>query len=183
MATSAKKTAEKKTGAKKAAPKKAIHPKPAGKKADSKKSNAKSASATSETGIKYSDKSAGQPQLVPIFEAIKKLLLPYAKGAMKVRGGTGGQMVLINEKPVEIDGKLRQELWFAAVLVQKGYVGFYFMPVHDAAEKKAIFKPELLKCLKGKSCFHIKKSDPVILQQIEESLAKGYRNHKEKGWL
>ncbi len=43
------------------------------------------------TGIKYSDKSGDQPELIPIFDEIKKLMLPYAKGNIKVRGGTGGQ--------------------------------------------------------------------------------------------
>jgi hypothetical protein len=48
---------------------------------------------------------------------------------------------------------------------------------------KKVFKPELLKCLKGKSCFHIKKNDPVIMEQIKESLKIGYEMYKERGWL
>ena len=137
----------------------------------------------SETGIKYADKSGDQPELIPVFNEIKKMLLPYGKGSIKVRGGSGGQITLVSEKPVEIRGKKRDEYWFAAALIQRGYVGFYFMPVHEIAEKKEVFKPELLKCLKGKSCFHIKKMDVVIFKQMEESLAKGYRKCKEKGWV
>ena len=157
--------------------------KAAGKKTGSQKIASKKTVQKSETGIKYSDKSGDQPELVPIFDAIKKMLLPYGKGSIKVRGGTGGQITLVSEMPVEIAGKKRDELWFAAALIQRGYVGFYFMPVHTGTEVKEIFKPELLKCLKGKSCFHIKKPDDVIFKQIEEALAKGYRNNKEKGWI
>ena len=163
----------------KPAAKKAVTEKKASKKAVPKKT----AEAKSETGIKYTDKSGDQPQLIPIFDAIKKLLLPYGEGSMKVRGGSGGQMMLVNEKPVEIAGRKRDELWFAGILIQRGYVGFYFMPVHEASERKEIFKPELLKCLKGKSCFHIKKFDAEIFKQMEEALAKGYKKHKERGWL
>jgi len=135
------------------------------------------------TGIKYSDKSAGQPALLPIFEAIKKRLLPYGKGSITIRGGDGGQIILVSNKPVEIKGKIRPELWFAAALVQKGYVGFYFMPASTAAEKQAMFAPELLQCLKGKSCFHIKKLDEKLLKEIKISLAKGYKHYQEKGML
>lgn len=45
------------------------------------------AKATKEKTIKYADKSAGQPDLVVIFDAIKALMLPYGKGDMKVQGG------------------------------------------------------------------------------------------------
>ena len=80
--------------------------------------------------IKYSDKSPGQPQLIPIFEEIKKMLTPYEKGTMKLLGGSDGKVALVSKKPVEILGRKRDELWFASALVQKGYVGFYYMPVY-----------------------------------------------------
>ena len=143
----------------------------------------KAAASKSGTGIKYADKSGDQPQLIPVFNAIKKLLLPYGKGSIKVRGGTAGQISLVSEKPVEMQGRMRNELWFAAALIQRGYVGFYFMPVQTVSEKKEVFKPDLLKCLKGKSCFHIKKIDAIMLEQIEEALAKGYDKYKERGLL
>jgi len=95
-----------KTAAKKATPAKAASGKTAQKKAAVKKVISKKAAAQkSETGIKYEDKSAGQPELVPIFEELKKLMLPYAKGSIKLRGGTGGQMALVSDTPVEINGK------------------------------------------------------------------------------
>jgi len=136
----------------------------------------------SETGIKYADKSAGQPELTPIFEAIKKLLLPYEKGAIKLIS-SGGQVGLISKKPVEILGRKKDELWFASVLVQKGYVGFYYMPVYADPKVKELIKPELLKCLKGKACFHIKKYDPEILSQIKDALSVGYNIWHSRKWL
>jgi len=151
--------------AKKAAKKAA---KPATKKVAVVK-KAKPEKAKKEPTIKYSDKSAGQPEMVAIFEAIKKMMLPYEKKKLKMIGGYGGMK--------------KEEVWFAGILVQKGYVGFYFMPVYAAPDMKKVFKPELLKCLKGKSCFHIKKQDPVIMGQIKESLKIGYDMFKERGWI
>lgn len=168
--------------AKKASPAKKKPAKPVAKKAAVKKAVA-AKKGKSETGIKYSDKSAGQPALVPIFEQLKKLLLPYEKGSIKKRGGEGGQIIMVSERPFEFQGRKRPELWFAAALVQKGYVGFYFMPVYAKPEMKDVFEPELLKCLKGKSCFHIKKNDPDLFRQIKDALAKGYVLYKKRGWI
>ncbi|NCI45685.1 DUF1801 domain-containing protein [Sediminibacterium sp. WSJ-3] len=134
--------------------------------------------------IKYEDKSKGQsPELVTIWNKIKALMLPYEKGVMRSLGDKPGQFTLINHKPFVFDGRKRDELWFASILIQKGYVGFYFMPVYSNTELKAMFKPELLKCLKGKACFHIKKDDPLIYQQIKESLKLGYDAYKKRGWV
>jgi hypothetical protein len=135
-----------------------------------------------EIGIKYTDKSPGQPELTPIFEAIKKLLLPYEKGTMKLISSPG-QVVLISKKPVEILGRKRDDLWFASALVQKGYVGFYYMPVYGDPKVKELVKPGLLKCLKGKACFHIKKYDKEIISQIKDALNVGYNLWHKRGWL
>ena len=135
-----------------------------------------------DTGIKYTDKSGGQPELVPIFEEIKKLLSPYEKDEVKMRGGAG-QVMLVSEKPVVIAGRKRDEVWFASALIQKGYVGFYYMPIHGQIKVKNLIKPELLKCLKGKACFHIKKFDPLLFIQIKEALKIGYDNYKDLGWI
>lgn len=185
----AKKTALKKP-AKKAATKKATVNKSPAKKAATKKTATAAVAKKQKAGekkdkfsFKYSDKSAGQsPVLLQIWEAIRDMMLPYEKGVMKVHGGSGGQITLINHKPVEIFGRKRDALWFAAALIQKGYVGYYLMPVYGA-EGKLPIKPELMKCLKGKACFHIKKSDPEMMKQIKESLKLGYEAYKKRGWI
>ena len=136
-----------------------------------------------ESGIKYSDKSPGQPQLVPIFEEIKKMFARYKKGTMKLLDGLDGKVALVSKKPDEIPGRKKDELWFAGALVQKGYVGFYYMPVYADASIKKLIKPELLKCLKGKSCFYIKKFDKEIFSQIKEALAIGYKEWHQQGLI
>jgi hypothetical protein len=182
MAKASASKAAKKTAVKKAAIlKKKTAPK---KKAAAAKPVVKSKIKEGQPLFKYSDKSAGQPkELLSIFDKLRDMLLPYEKGLMKVHGGSGGQITLINHKPYELMGKMRPELWFAGVIVQKGYVGFYFMPAKTRDEQKELFEPELLKCLKGKSCFHIKKDDPVLLAQIKASLKKGLEMHKKRGWI
>jgi hypothetical protein len=134
--------------------------------------------------IKYADKSAGQPELVVIFDAIRKMVLPYAnKRALQLHENTGGQFNLVSHKPVEIAGKKRAELWFVSALVQKGYVGFYYSITYMQDDVKKEFSPEFMKCLKGKGCFHIKKNDPVIMADIKKAIRIGFDDYVERGWI
>ncbi len=86
------------------------------------------------------------------------MLLQFVKGTLKVHGDSGGQVHVCSKKPMEIAGKKRDEIYFASIIIQKGYVGFYFFPVYTDEGLKKELAPELLKCLKGKSCFHKKSS-------------------------
>ncbi len=133
---------------------------------------------------KYADKSAGQPDMLDIFEAIKKLMLPYdKKRGLVMHMGTSGQANLVSHKPVVIAGRPRKELWFVSALVQKGYVGFYYMPIYMNDPMKKLFSPEFIKCLKGKACFHIKKNDPAIMAEIKKAIQIGYAAYEKRGWL
>ena len=134
-------------------------------------------------GIKYSDKSAGQPELVPIFDKIARNLKTHAGGNLVIRGGKDGQVALMTTKPVVIDGRKKDELWLASALIQKGYVGFYYMPVYMNDVVRGKLGAELLKTLKGKACFHIKKDDPVLFEQIEKAMQLGVAFYKKQEWI
>jgi hypothetical protein len=168
--------------AKKPAPKKTAVKKVA-KKITSKKPASQIPEQQKELGFKYSDKSAGQEKLVPIFNELRKLLKPYVKGSIKQKGGTGGAVTLVSDKEIVIDGRKKEEMHFAAALIQKGYVGFYFMPVYAGDSVKKHIGADLLKTLKGKACFHIKKLDDVLSEQIRDALKMGYDMYKKKGWI
>ncbi|HXB06232.1 MAG TPA: hypothetical protein VNW04_03935 [Puia sp.] len=144
---------------------------------------AKSAKAKEGIGIKYADKSAGQPELVPIFNKLVRLLKAHAAGSLKIKGGEGGQIALSSNKPVVIEGRKKDELWLASALIQKGYVGFYYLPVYMNDLVRGKIGAELMKCLKGKACFHIKKDDPVLFDQIEKALRIGVDAYEAKGWI
>lgn len=192
--TSTVKAVAKKDGAAKAvtkaASKKAVAGKDVAKKAAPKKAAAKTtvkAAAKEEkksVKIKYEDKSAGQPELVVIFEAIKKMLVPYhQKRALVLHADKPSQALLVSHKPLVIDGRPRNELWFVAALVQKGYVGFYYMPINMNKEMRKQFSDEFIKTLKGKACFHIKKNTPQIMADIKKAIKVGYDAYVERGWL
>ncbi len=145
---------------------------------------AKPAKKEASINIKYADKSAGQPEMLEIFEAIKKMMLPYDKKRnLVLHATTGGQANLVSHKPVVIEGRKKEEIWFVSALVQKGYVGFYYMPVYMNDPMKKTISPELLKYLKGKCCFHIKKKDASLLKDIDTAIKIGYDAFVKMGWM
>ena len=120
--------------------------------------------------------------LQAIFDAIKPLLQAYQPPLVPKRD-EAGYFDLWSLKPMVIDGRKKNEVYFAGLIIQKSYVGFYFMPIYAETDLKTVFKPELLKLLKGKSCFHVKKLDDELLRQIAAALKIGYALYQERGWV
>jgi hypothetical protein len=121
------------------------------------------------------------PDLLPLFEELKKLLVPYEEH-FDPRRDEPGYYDLWYEHEVVVNDKKRDSVFFASLIVQKSYVGFYFMPVYTHEEAAELFGEELMKTLKGKSCFYIKDLSPTIRAQIEEALAIGLELYRERGW-
>ena len=121
-------------------------------------------------------------ELQAIFGAIKPLLQAY-QPPMVPKTDNKHYFDLWSNKPVVIDGRKKKEIFFAGLIIQKDYVGFYFMPIYAETDLKSVFKPELLRLLKGKSCFHIKKLDEELLRQIEAALKVGYELYRQRGWV
>ena len=57
------------------------------------------------------------------------------------------------------------------------------MPICTDIQLKKTFNPELLKLLKGKSCFHVKVLDESLEQQIDEALKIGHELYRKRGWI
>lgn len=125
---------------------------------------------------------AGAADLNATFKSLRGLLRAYRPPLVaKVDGPR--RYELWSAKHVEIAGRRRSEVFFAAAIIRKSYVGFYFMPVYAAPEMKQVFPPELLALLKGKSCFHINVLDVHLRAQIKSALAKGFCLYKDRGWV
>ena len=121
------------------------------------------------------------PELIPLFDDLKKLLAPYEK-YFSPRKNEPGYYDLWLEREVVVDGRKRDSIYFAGLIIQKSYVGFYFMPVYTHEEAAGLFGNELMATLKGKSCFYIKELTPAIEQQIQDALKIGLRLYKKRDW-
>jgi hypothetical protein len=121
-------------------------------------------------------------ELKRIFRETKTLLKKY-EPPFVCRVNLATKYDLWSEGDITASGKKRKEMFFAAVQVQSNYVGFYFMPVYTNENLKRVFKPELLSLLKGKSCFHIKNFDRMVIAQIKDVLKSGFNQYKKNGWI
>jgi hypothetical protein len=121
-------------------------------------------------------------ELTPIFNQVKNLMQVYAP-PLTPKMDDASHYDLWSLKDLVIAGRQRKEVYFAGLITQKSYVGFYYMPIYVETELKTVFAPELLKLLKGKSCFHLKKVDETLLEQIRAALQVGYEVYQKNGWI
>ena len=116
------------------------------------------------------------------FNELKALLSPYERN-LSVVDKKPGRYCLASVKDIVIAGRPRTELWFAGIMVQSSYVGFYYMPLYTTSGVKEVLDPELLKLLKGKSCFHVKQVTPSLKRHIKHALKLGFAEYKKNGWV
>jgi hypothetical protein len=74
-------------------------------------------------------------------------------------------------------------MYFASAAIQGSFAGFYFFPIYTHPKEFADMPENLRKCLKGKSCFHIKKLDNDLSKSIRSALKKGFVIYKKAGWV
>ncbi|HWA05003.1 MAG TPA: DUF1801 domain-containing protein [Ignavibacteria bacterium] len=115
-----------------------------------------------------------------IFTELKKLLEKYGS-KLKVTKNNDKAFELHTTKTVTLFNKEYPGLFFASVVIQGGFVGFYFFPIYTNPDKFKDMDPDLRKLLKGKSCFHIKKLDKELTDLIKDLLKQGYDLYKKGG--
>jgi hypothetical protein len=126
--------------------------------------------------------------LEDVYESLQKLLSRYAPPLKSCGGNVRGKrdFHLTVPKAVVVPGAYggkAVEIEVASIILQKGFVGFYLMPIYVNPGLKKKLAPSLTKRLKGKTCFHIKQIDSEILGNIEDAVDEGVKSYRERGWL
>ena len=134
------------------------------------------------SSIRYADKSADQPELIPVFNDLKKAVSKYVQGHYVVKDDLPGNYSVYYSQPVETAGRNYPEVPFAALLIQKGYVGFYLFCLYTDPSLKNELSDKLRKVLKGKTCIHIRNTDDILLKDVDDALQAGLRLYHNKGW-
>jgi len=123
------------------------------------------------------------PEDLPkIFSRLRSLLASYSP-PLAVATDFPGRYGLSSIKEIEIAGREKHELSFATVIIQKTYVGFYFMPIYTHPALLASIPEDLRKLLKGKSCFHVKTLPPALFIQLGKLTKEGFRLYKKEGLI
>jgi len=73
--------------------------------------------------------------------------------------------------------------YFASVVPKPKDIRLYFFPIYTHADAYQSLSPELQKCLKGKSCFHIKKLSPEMEGEIKEMIQTGVELYQKDGLI
>jgi hypothetical protein len=115
-----------------------------------------------------------------IFARLKNILARYSPPLTETVD-LDSRYELYSVKDVELQGRKFKELFFGCVIIQGSYVGFYFMPVYTHTAMLDEVPEELRKCLKGKSCFHIKKYDEGLFELIAGMTARGFDWYRKEG--
>lgn len=120
-----------------------------------------------------------------LYDEIESLLKRYSPPFTARTGAVKGKRDynLMTTKAITLEGRKREGLYFASVIGQKDFVGFYFMPIYMAPEMGETLSPALMKLLQGKSCFQVKVMTPELRKGMKDALERGMKWYLENGWL
>lgn len=117
-----------------------------------------------------------------LFEKVKDTIRPHALG-QDIRTDSEKAFHVYGTTEVILGKKKIQGQYFASSQVLTNAIGFYFFPIYTHKEEfPPKDYPNLMKGLKGKSCFHIKKDDPQVFSEMEKILQKGVTLYEGLGW-
>ena len=116
-------------------------------------------------------------------EGAFKIMLKRLDPSIKIR--------VDNEKTFEAAGTIpamqgKQKVdgyYFASVMPKPKDVRLYFFPIYTHTDAFSDVSDELRKCLKGKSCFHIKKLSPELESEFNSMIKKGAELYKKEGLI
>jgi len=123
-----------------------------------------------------------QDKRLEIFQQLKKILSRYSP-PLTATSDFEGRYELVSKKPVEFMGRKKPEMYFGAAIIQSNYVGLYLMHVYLSAESLKKISPDLMKTLKGKSCFHIRRLDNNLIKQIEVAVKDGMQCYRKLNFI
>lgn len=121
--------------------------------------------------------------LIEIFQTIRATMQPYEALGFNSRINSDVEYDLWSDKNVVLLGKQRNEIYFAGLKIMTSSVTLHFMLIYTNPEVKEMLHPDLLKLLKGKSCFHFKKLDEVMMEHVAHALDIGYKAYKQNEWV
>ncbi len=117
-----------------------------------------------------------------IFQDLKRILRKYNDPLVE-SGDMETSYHLYGTKPASVGKSNYEGIHFASAVIRTKYVALHFFPIYTHVAKFEGIDSELRKCLKGKSCFHIKKDDEDLYKKIENLLELGMNTYKEEGWI
>jgi hypothetical protein len=132
---------------------------------------------------------ASKPISVPeIYKALEKILTLYSPPLKLWVSGTNARPTTHLAVPVPVSipgiyGGKPINLEIASLVPAKESVAIHYLPLYIKPALKSRISPALLKCLKGLTCFHIKGTEPPVLEDVRKAIDVGAQFYRERGWL
>jgi len=120
-----------------------------------------------------------------IFSKLEQALMKCTPPMVSKSNAEKQTVELMGNKPVPYgyDKKIVPGMYFASLAHRKDSVVFYFFPAYYRTDEVKKIAPTLLKCLKGKTCFHFKKEEQVNEKELSALLKHGVKAWKEAGYM
>lgn len=116
-------------------------------------------------------------------EATLKDMLRQHVPPLQVRIDKETQFEVAGTKP-GMQGKQKVDgYYFGSVIPKPKDIRFYYFPIYTHADEFEALSPELQKCLKGKSCFHIKKLSAALEAEILQLIQQGVHLYQRDGLI
>ncbi|MEL7535758.1 MAG: hypothetical protein AAFZ58_08880 [Pseudomonadota bacterium] len=112
------------------------------------------------------------------FDALKKLLGPYAK-KMTVVHDTPKRYYLDTDH-IMTNGK---PLFFGSVGIRKRYISYHLMPVYVEPKLLCDLSTPLNKRMQGKSCFNFTSVDVGLFAELAELTQRGFALYADRGYV
>jgi hypothetical protein len=92
---------------------------------------------------------------------------------------------IIGNKPVPYGSKktMLPGMYFASAVARKEMVSFYLFAIYYKRKEFEEIGPNVMKCLKGKTCFNFKKEEQVVEKELDALLRRGTRIWRELGYM
>jgi len=109
---------------------------------------------------------------IEISEIIKNILKKYVP-PLKIRKDSANAFEVWGTKETILGKKKIDGIYFATVVPKPKDARLYFFPIYTNPKEFENISGNLRKCLKGKSCFHIKNLDADLEKDIKLMIKTG----------
>ena len=117
-----------------------------------------------------------------IFTDLKKILQNYTVQLVE-SGNMETSYHLYGTIPARVGKTDYDGIYFASAVIRTKYVALHFFPIYTHTSEFDKIDLDLRKCLKGKSCFHIKKDNENLYEEIKNLLDLGLKVYQKEGWI
>ena len=102
---------------------------------------------------------------------------------LRIRKDNDTEFEVAGTKPA-MQGKQKVDgYYFASVVPKPKDIRLYFFPIYTHPKEFEWLSDGLRKCLKGKSCFHIKRLDDQLIQEVDKMIKTGIDAYVKDGLI